>query len=59
MHYYSFPWLYETVFKLPPLLIWRKRSLSALTKSLKELKGYRIRKILDIGCGGGGANIFT
>ncbi|MDD5530009.1 MAG: methyltransferase domain-containing protein [bacterium] len=53
MHYYSFPSLYELAFKLPPLLLWRKKSLNALTKSLTELKNTHPQTILDVGCGAG------
>jgi SAM-dependent methyltransferase len=53
MHYYSFPSLYELAFKLPPLLLWRKKSLKALTKTLAELKNTHPQTILDVGCGAG------
>ena len=49
---YKFPYIYELVFKLPPLLIWRKKSLKALVGAIHELP-LRPHKILDIGCGTG------
>ncbi|MFA5032680.1 MAG: methyltransferase domain-containing protein [bacterium] len=54
MHYYSFPSLYELAFKLPPLLLWRKKSLNALIKTLTGLKDiHHPQTILDVGCGAG------
>lgn len=53
MRYYGFPYLYELAFKMPPLLIWRKRSLKTLKKALEEIKINNPQKILDIGCGAG------
>ena len=49
---YRFPWVYELAFKLPPTLIWRKKSLKALVRAIRELS-IQPHKILDIGCGAG------
>jgi ubiquinone/menaquinone biosynthesis C-methylase UbiE len=49
---YRFPLIYDLVFKFPPLLIWRKRSINCLKKELLSLK-LKPQKILDFGCGTG------
>ncbi|MBI4723156.1 MAG: class I SAM-dependent methyltransferase [Candidatus Stahlbacteria bacterium] len=48
---YKFPWAYELTFKIPPNLIFRKKSLNYLVKELQKVKNPK--KILDIGCGSG------
>ncbi len=49
---YKFPWIFELAFKIPPLLIWRKKSLKTLVRAIRELS-IQPHKILDIGCGAG------
>ncbi len=49
---YRFPCIYELAFKLPPTLIWRKKSLKTLVRAIRELS-IQPHKILDIGCGAG------
>ncbi len=49
---YKFPAFYEQLFKFPPGLIWRKKSLNSLVDELKYLN-IRPRRILDVGCGAG------
>jgi cyclopropane fatty-acyl-phospholipid synthase-like methyltransferase len=49
---YLFPLAYELAFKVPPDLIWRKKSLKCLARELRSL-GVKPRRILDVGCGAG------
>jgi ubiquinone/menaquinone biosynthesis C-methylase UbiE len=49
---YLFPLAYELAFKVPPDLIWRKKSLKCLAEELRTLR-IKPRKILDVGCGTG------
>lgn len=47
---YKFPKFYELTFKLPPALIWRKKSLNGLSSFFKSLDK-EPKSILDVGCG--------
>ena len=49
---YLFPLAYELAFKVPPDLIWRKKSLKCLARELRALK-VKPQRILDVGCGAG------
>ncbi|MCK4351996.1 class I SAM-dependent methyltransferase [candidate division WOR-3 bacterium] len=55
---YNFPKIYELSFKFPPALIWRKKSLKVLERTLEAIAQRRngntvSLKILDVGCGAG------